>query len=447
MNSIGKRAVVIGAGIGGLTAARVLADHFEQVVILERDALGAAPQPRPGTPQDRHAHAILAGGLRALNQLFPDFEQDLIEAGAVPLQAGLDLRMERPSYDPFPQRDFGWLTYGVSRPLIEFLVRNRAKQHANIELRERCRALALVAKESGDTVAGVDCEMTGGTRETLPADLVVDASGRGALTLDFLKSHGAQLPEESAMGVNVGYATALFEIPGDAPPGWKSIITFPKAPESSRGGIMFPCEGNRWILSTGGMHGDAAPGDFTGFLEFVRGLRTPTIYNAIRGAKRLGDIVRFRLPASIWRHFERLAFFPHGLVPFGDAICRFNPTYGQGMSVASQQACALARLLRTRATEADPLASLALAFLREAEPIIDTPWAMISFDLIYPETEGQRPPDFAKSLQFFQGLTRLAAEDANVHKLTWEVAHLLKPRSAYRDPDLVERVTAMMAEA
>ena len=180
---IGRQVVVVGAGIGGLTAAAALADHFERVVVLERDALAREAAHRAGTPQAKHVHALLAGGQHALGDLLPGFEQDLARAGAVPLRVGLDVRVERPGYDPFPQRDLGWLGYSMSRPLIELTVRERVEQRANITMRPRCRAQDLVVTPDGAAVTAVRCQTADGRSETLPADLVVDASGRGALTL------------------------------------------------------------------------------------------------------------------------------------------------------------------------------------------------------------------------------------------------------------------------
>ena len=136
---IGKQAVVIGAGMGGLTAAGALANHFDQVVVLERDTLPSEPTYRAGTPQARHVHALLLGGQRALAALFPGFEQHLAQAGAVPLRAGLDVRVERPGYDPFPQRDLGWFGYAASRPTIERAVRRRVESRGNTTLYQRCR--------------------------------------------------------------------------------------------------------------------------------------------------------------------------------------------------------------------------------------------------------------------------------------------------------------------
>jgi 2-polyprenyl-6-methoxyphenol hydroxylase-like FAD-dependent oxidoreductase len=223
-------------------------------------------------------------------------------------------------------------------------------------------------------------------------------------------------------------------------------MTFGQAPHNSRGGLMLPLEGNRWMATVGGRHGDVPPGDAEGYLAYARALRTPTIYNAISHAERLGGIARYGFRESVRRHFERLDEFPRGLLPIADAICRFNPVYGQGMSVAAQEACLLRTLLGRLAGDSNPIAALAPAFFAEVQTLIETPWAVATLDFVFPETRGQRPADFETALKFSIALTRLAAEDPAVHKLTAEVQNLLRPRSAYRDPTLVQRVIAIMAE-
>jgi 2-polyprenyl-6-methoxyphenol hydroxylase-like FAD-dependent oxidoreductase len=444
---IGKQAVVIGAGMGGLTATGALADCFDRVVVLERDILPSEPAYRAGTPQARHVHALLLSGQRALGELFPGFEQDLARAGAVPLRAGLDVRMERPGYDPFPQRDLGWFSYALSRPTIERTLRSRVENQPNTSLRQRCRVQEVLASPNGGAVIGVRFENSKGASETISADLVVDASGRGAPTLGVLKSMGRPLPEETTIGIDLGYATCIFAIPDDAPTDWKGVMTFGQAPQNSRGGLMLPLEGNRWMATIGGRHGDVPPGDPEGFLDYAKALRTPTIYNAIGQAKRIDGVARYGFPESVRRHFERLQFFPRGLLPIADAICRFNPVYGQGMSVAALEACLLRKLLETPEAEGDPIGCLARTFFAEAQTLIDTPWSVAVLDFAFPDTRGQRPADFETRLKFGIALTRLAAEDPTVHKLTAEVQNLLKPRNVYLDPALVKRVFAKMAEA
>lgn len=448
MSTIGQRAVVVGAGMGGLTAARALADHFERVLVLDGDVLPADPLDRHGVPQGRHVHALLAGGQRALAELFPGFEDSLSGAGAVRFRVGLDMRVERPGFDPFPQRDLGFDGFAMSRPLVELTVRRRVQELPSIDLRQGCRVQELVHRADGTAVTGVRYTDASGRAESADADLVIDASGRGTLTLDALAALGRVPPAETTIGVDLAYASAVFAIPDDAPKDWRGVFCFPGIGRASRGSLMLPLEGQRWIATVGGRHGDIPPGDEAGFMEYAKGLRAPTIYNAIKHAKRLGDIARFRFNESVLRHYPRVENFPRGVLPIGDAICRFNPIYGQGMSVAALEAAALARLLAARARERDPLAELAPAYFADVARIIDTPWAAAAIpDFVHPDTRGERPADFEQTVKFGAALGKLAARDPAVHRLTSEVQHLLKPRNVYQDPDLVQRVRVLMSGA
>jgi 2-polyprenyl-6-methoxyphenol hydroxylase-like FAD-dependent oxidoreductase len=222
-------------------------------------------------------------------------------------------------------------------------------------------------------------------------------------------------------------------------------MTFPNASEDSRGALMLPIERQRWMVGFAGRYDEKPPGDFEGFLAFARRMRTSTVYNAIRRAQPLSRVVRYGFAASVWRHFEKLETFPRGLLPFGDAICRFNPVWGQGMSVAAQEAVLLRRVLGSG--DGNPLTTLARSFFAEASELIETPWVSAAIpDFAFPQTEGERPADLDRILKFGNALTRLAADDPAVHKLTVEVRHLLKPRSVLRDSDLVGRVEAIVAE-
>jgi 2-polyprenyl-6-methoxyphenol hydroxylase-like FAD-dependent oxidoreductase len=271
---VGRQAVVVGAGLAGLAAARALTDHFERVIVLERDELPLGSAHRPGTPQSRHLHGLLASGLSALNDLFPGFEDDLERAGAVPLRVGLDIRVERPGYYPFPQRDLGWVTRSMSRPLLELTLRQRVARCVNIELQQNCRIQKFVAAPGAASIVGVICEDAGGSGEMVPADLVVDASGRGSLTLELVQSDGRTLPEETSIGIDIEYATSVFAIPNDAPTDWKGVMVSGAAPEDARGALLLPIEGNRWIVSLGEAHSEGLPTDEEGFLACLRQLPT-----------------------------------------------------------------------------------------------------------------------------------------------------------------------------
>jgi len=432
---IGKQAVVIGAGMAGLAAAGAVADYFERVIVLERDRLPNQAVPRSGAPQSRHLHGLLPGGERALTDLFPHFARGLVDAGSVPLRMPSEVRAEIPGVGPLPSRDFGWFFYGASRPLIELVTRRQTERLTNLTVRSQRRVLEITATPDGAMVTGVRCESADGRQEILAADLVVDASGRGGPTLALLRSSGQPAPDEIVIGVDLHYTTTTFVIPQDAPTDWRGIAFHPHAPESSRGGYMLPIEGNRWVLTLTGRLGERPPAEPDGFMDYARRLETQTIYNAIKHADRRGGFERYAYPASTWRRFDRLSAFPDGLVPIGDSICRFNPVYGQGMSVAAQEARLLNHLLKGRATKADPLAGLALAFFSESLPLVEAPWNMSAVpDLVYPETRGERPPDFESRLKYNGALIRTAMHDADVHRLLTEVQQLLKPPSVLQDP-------------
>jgi 2-polyprenyl-6-methoxyphenol hydroxylase-like FAD-dependent oxidoreductase len=444
----GRQAVVIGAGMAGMPAACVLADHFDQVIVLENDTLPTGVSPRPGTPQSKHLHVLLAGGQRALSSLFPGLEQSLAAAGAQLLTVSLDAEWQFPGYETFPKRDLGFKAYSMTRPLLESVVRKHFAAIGNIKTIDRCRAQQLITTEDGARVTGVTCLHSDGKVEGIPADLVIDASSNGQLTLNLLAALGLPTPEETTVGVEMGYSTTEFEIPEDAPSTWKMALTLADPPRNRRGALLAPIEGGGWILGLLGSHDVKPTDDEAGFLEFTQRLRTQTIYEAIKGAKRRTPISRYGFKASRWRHFEKFEKFPARLIPFGDSICRFNPIYGQGMSVTAKEVCLLRDLLIASAEDGEGIDSVPSKFLAQAQPIIDAPWATAVIpDFLDPLTEGERPADLENALKFGAALRKLAYRDAEIHKLMLEVQHMLKPRSVLREPEIAERVKAVMAEA
>jgi 2-polyprenyl-6-methoxyphenol hydroxylase-like FAD-dependent oxidoreductase len=439
---LGKRAIVVGAGLGGLSAARILSDYFGEVMILDRDDLPGDASPRPGVPQGKHPHFLLGGGVRALQNLFPGFSTELMRAGAEPVDPGADILYEVPGQKVFPRTKLGWSTYSLTRPLIERIVRRQVERLGNIKVRGGCRVLNIANESNVYDASGIQYEMIDGRRETITSDLVVDASGNGSLTMEFLKSTGRKPPEETSLGVNIRYASALFE----RLPIWndyKTVSSLPSVLGQTRAGLIVPAENNTNQVVLSGRGKDIPPIDGLEFLSYAEQLLTPTIYNAIKNAKRLTDIAPFSFPESRWRHFARIPDFPRRLLPFGDAICRFNPVYGQGMTVAFQEANILSDLLQT--LDRDLIATLAPTFLSKAETLIADPWAMSALpDLIYPETIGERPPDLEDRLNFEGALNRLAARNVKIYELLTEIRHLLRPLTLLEDPDIVKRVKEEM---
>jgi flavin-dependent dehydrogenase len=410
---LGERAIVVGGGLAGLSAARALSDRFRQIVILDRDELPDGATPRPGVPQGKQPHGLLGGGLKALVY-------------------------EIPGQDPWPRIKFDWPTYAMSRPLIELTLRRQVERLTNVKVQGRCRVLNIIVESNTGAATGICYRTPDGNVETLQSDLIIDASGNGSLTLEFLKASGRRAPKETSIGVNMRYASALFDH-ADIRDNYKFAYTFPNAPEESRGGLIAPAENGSYQVALIGRGEDIPPISESEFRRYARELWTPTIYNAIKNARRLTEIRPYSFTESRWRHFAQVFDFPRGLLPIGDAICRFNPVHGQGMSVAAREASLLFDLLGS--LKSDLLSTLAHDFLTKAENLIADPWAMSAIpDFIYPETTGVRPKNLEERLNFQKGLGRLAARDAAVFELLIDVRNLLKPLNVLDAPSIVGRI-------
>jgi 2-polyprenyl-6-methoxyphenol hydroxylase-like FAD-dependent oxidoreductase len=445
---LGQRAVVIGAGMGGLSAAGALAKYFERIEILERDRLTGSAGSRSGTPQDRHPHGLLAGGLRALDQIFPGYKRDLAAAGAVPVSDAREVQFERADVGVLPKRDFGISVLCATRPLIELVLRRQAEAVANITLRPASRVIGIVPTAGGAGASGVQFVNGSGRSETLDTDLVVDASGRGAPTLTLLDAFCWDRPQITEIGVDITYATAVVETPPNATTDWKAVLTLPDPPYLALHAVLVPTEDDHWIVAIADHSATAWIETWDAFLEASRSLITPTVYNALRYAQPPDGIRHYRFPVSTWKHFERLPRLPRGVLPVADAFCRFNPIHGQGMSSAAKQARLLQDVLDRAAADADPISALQTGFMTEVASVLETPWTMsTSADLAFPQTRGERPDNFAEAREFEAALFRAAVADPVVHRAMIEVAQLLQSHHRLQEPDITRRIEAVSAKA
>ncbi|MCP3805040.1 FAD-dependent monooxygenase [Allokutzneria sp. A3M-2-11 16] len=427
--TMGSAAVVIGAGIAGLSAGRVLADRFERVVILDRDSLPGTASPRRGAGQSYHAHVLLAAGQRDLEELFPGLHDELVRAGATPFDAGARLAFHRYGVT-WPPEPLGLHLVSMSRPLLELTLRRRVSALPNVTLRDEV-SVAGVTNE-GHRVTGVTLD----DGEVLPADLVVDCSGRGSRSDRWLAPLG--LPGPTALDVKIGvsYATRLYRRkPGDLADDALGLAVLPAPPEQTRAASVLPIEDDRWIVTLGGWHGDTAPTDDDGFLRFARELPHPGVADLIADAEPLTDIVPHQFPSSRWRQFHRVRELPAGYLAMGDTMCSFNPVYGQGITCAAMEALALGRALNRHSGVS---ADLARDYYRAAAKIIAVPWSFaVGADFGYPETSGPRPFGVDLLNAYSRRLQIAANSDVRVRRAFWKVQHLLAPPATLFAPSVM----------
>jgi 2-polyprenyl-6-methoxyphenol hydroxylase-like FAD-dependent oxidoreductase len=430
-------AVVLGASMAGLLTARVLSDHFDRVTIVERDPVEDAPLARKGQPQTRHLHGLLSSGLQILARLYPDLPDALRAGGAIVSDMGEGMNWHTFGGRRLPAT-VGLEAALMSRPFLEQLVRQRTLARPNIALRDSCTVAGLLAG-AGRRVAGVQLEPRDGEASAeLLADLVVDCGGRGSRSPAWLQALGYPAPETSEVRVDVGYATRTFRRNPADPRGGTWTLFTPEGPRETRFGGLFPIEGDRWIVSMGGWAGDHCPTDEAGFLTYARSLPVPEIAEIVAHAEPLSPIVAYKFSSSLRRHYERLREFPEGYLVLGDAICSFNPTYGQGMTSAAMQAQALDALLTARRGRLDGLAP---RFFARAAKVVDTPWQLaVGEDFRFPQTSGPRPAGVDLLNRYVAMVHRATHTDAEVTRAFLKVMNLLAPPSSLMAPRILLRV-------
>jgi 2-polyprenyl-6-methoxyphenol hydroxylase-like FAD-dependent oxidoreductase len=386
-------------------------------------------------PQGRHGHALLARGQACLEELLPGLGDELVADGAATAAALEETRMVIGGRT-LARASTGNRSILAGRPFIEGHLRRRVRELPSVELLDDRDALGLTATHDGGRVTGVRIlhRADGSAQEHLAADLVVAATGRAARVPRWLQDLGYPAPAEQRLRVDVAYASRHLRLPA-GPPGGDRLVLIGAVPTRPRQLFLFAEEHGRSILSLGG-YGPAhrPPSDPDAFMAFAATIAPPDVLAALEGAEPLEAIATHRFPASVRRRYDRLRRFPDGLLVCGDAICSFNPTYGQGMTVAAAEAVAL------RACLADGDRKLARRFFAAVKPTIDHAWALsVGADLALPQIAGPRPAH-QRALDAYLGRLRAVAEHdpvtaialSSVIALTAPRHHLLRPAIARR---------------
>lgn len=433
----GKTALVIGASMGGLLAARALADYYEYVMLVERDVFPAAGEQRKGTPQGRHAHAVLAQGLQIMAGYFPDLIERLIELGADYGDISEKARWHHEGNCHQPAHS-GINAINISRPRLETEVRARVLSLENVHVLEGYDVLGLLSTPDNVRITGVRViqRRAGSAEESLTADLVVDASGRGSRSAVWLEDLGYERPVEEAIKIGVTYVSCQYERRPEHIPGINAVIVA-AAPENPCGGVLLSQEGGRWILTLAAYLGEQIPLDQIGFKEYARRVASPTFYEVVKDAKPVTEPTPYKIPSNLRRRYDRLTHFPDGYLVMGDALCSFNPIYGQGISVAAMEAQALHECLKRGNGR------LAQRFFKEASKIIDMPWSIaVGNDLRFPAVKGPRTPMIRFINWYLDKLHHAAHCDAKVSMAFLKVVNLLAPPPIILQPNILWRVLA-----
>jgi 2-polyprenyl-6-methoxyphenol hydroxylase-like FAD-dependent oxidoreductase len=433
----GDHAVVVGASMAGLLAARVLADGFEEVTVIERDALADEPGVRRGVPQGRHVHLLEEAGRATLEDLFPGYGEELLSAGGLMI----DMLSDFVAYQkggvlaPGPTRI---PAYFATRPLFERIVHRRVAGLDGVSIRHGCQYVDYLADDA-TTVDGITIENEASEREDLPAELVVDATGRMSRTPAWLENYGYGAPDVDEVRIDVAYSTAAIERPADD----RRAFFIEPDPPRTRGAGVFPAEDGRWLATFFGVHGDHPPTEPEGLKAFAASLPGPDP-KGLPDLEGLLDtqpwesdeMAHYPFPSTRRHRYEDLDRFPDGLVVIGDAIASFNPIYGQGMSVAALEALALHHTLATGGR-----ADLGRRFFDRTEEILDVPWSIaVGGDFEFPQTEGPKPRGTDFFNWYLARLMRKAHTNGKLSEALVRVIMMEKPPTSLFRPGIVWQV-------
>ncbi|XXY45203.1 FAD-dependent monooxygenase [Sorangium sp. So ce269] len=431
----GAHAVVIGASMAGLVSARVLAEHFARVTVVDRDRLPSSPDVRRCVPQGRHVHVLLGAGLSVVSDLFPGIVEEMASGGALLRDFSEQIawyhcgvwKAQFASGIPFLQ---------CSRGFLEHHVRQRVRSLPNVEILDETTVSGLRVSADRARVTGVYIERPGSGPDELTAELVADASGRGSQAPQWLEAAGYARPPESKVQIDIAYVSRMYRPPERYRHSPLFLVIYPRPPGQKRGGFLFSVEGDRWYVSLSGYFGEHPPLDDAGFVEFSRTIARPELHELIKDAEPLTAPAIYRFPADRRRHFERMPRHLEGLAVLGDAACAFDPIFGQGMSVACLGASALDRCLREQAR--GDVRGLAERFQRELASLTDLPWRLATTeDLSFPEATGERPFWFGAMRWYNRKLAEISAYDTAVYGRWLLVLHLIRGLATCFSPSVV----------
>lgn len=443
--SLGDHALVVGAGMAGLLAARVLSGFFDRVTVLDRDRLPEGPKPRKGVPQSRHLHSLAVRGSGLLEGFFPGLDRELAGAGCPTVDQGWDTITETPA-GRLPRFRSGIVMRAVSRDLLEWSIRRRLLDNPRIRFVPVREATSFLYDKSNRRITGVRTRLRDGPdgggepAADLVADLVVDAGGQNSRTPRWLAELGLETPRETIVDAGLGYATRWYRVPEGFAEDWKSLAVLPGWPEVPRGGSLRQVEGGLWTVVLIGIgEGNHPPNDEEAFLKFAHSLPSPVIADVIEDAEPVSPVYGYRRTANRRRHYEKAVGLPENLLVLGDAACVMNPSYGQGMTLAALSAEALGGCLRQQRRHRRGIAGLGRRFHRRQAKTLSPSWTTTAGSDV--QWAAGSLEDLGPARRYLHRISeevmRLAVEDPEVARTLLEVKNLLKPPRSLLHPRIL----------
>jgi 2-polyprenyl-6-methoxyphenol hydroxylase-like FAD-dependent oxidoreductase len=430
------RAVIVGASVAGLFAGRVLADHFDEVLLVDKETLDQGPTPRKAVPQGNHIHGILTPTFHNLERFLPELIDDLIRNGAHIFDGGKDWKFHVHG-NFLTKGETGQTLIGSTRPFFEDRLRRMVTGISNIEIRTEHRFKNWVTGKDQSRVEGVVFGTAAGEVE-LSAELLVDARGRGSTLSKELQELGYEAPVEELVGVDLGYTTRLYKA-SNFSQDWNLLILNPSAPESWIGGLIEKVENEQFIVTQFGYFGDHAPANDDGFLERAKSLAVSDIADFLEIAEPVTDFHTFGTKQCKMIRFEKLQAFPERLLVIGDAVCNLNPIYGQGLTKAAREAGHLWDSLSVHLEQADSLDGFSDKF-RRSLPGAGAEWAWqltSGADLGYPQTTGKRQPIGPFMGWYMKRLFMRSAKSLDARKRLFDTLMLVNPPEHLFKPGMI----------
>ncbi|MBD7917445.1 FAD-dependent oxidoreductase [Cellulomonas sp. Sa3CUA2] len=438
-----EHVVVIGAGIAGVLTAAALAHDGRTVTVLDRDDLPDEPAPRPGVPQGRQPHLLLRRGLLAIEELLPGFGDELRAAGAVPVDTGDLAWLGAAGWSP-PSRQLEVLL--ATRPLLEHLLRQRVLTSPGVRVVGSRRVCGLRRGGPGEPRWWVDAAPAGwsdgpaaagadAAPEAWPADLVVDASGRASRLPTWLAALGVPPADVEELDAHVGYATVRVRPPAGGV-GSAGVVVLPG--RTGGGGLALPTETGWWTVSGVGAGDHRPPRDLPGLRAYLAGARDDALARVAAAGPLDGDVATHRQTGNRRHRYDRVPGWPDGLLVVGDALCAFNPVYGQGITVAALDALALRRAdAQGRLTGPGGAARGVRACARLAE----VPWQMAtSADRALAGLPASRAPMSVLAGRWIAELERMSTHGDTVAQAALSrIYQLVAPPTSMFHPRLVAR--------